>query len=101
MPFRRDCWYTGRLTPAQLPWNVPAKLGPPRSAARGRDARGLVTIEDSRPGVAAAVAAGLACVAVRTSLTSDHDHGAAALTIGSLTTLDLPTLDRIAADGRS
>jgi HAD superfamily hydrolase (TIGR01509 family) len=69
--------------------------------ARGLDARGLVAIEDSGPGVAAAVAARRACVAVRTSLTSGHDHGAAALTVGSLTELDLPTLDQIAADGRS
>lgn len=60
---------------------------------------GLVAIEDSASGVAAAVAAGLACVAVRTALTSGHDHGAAALTIRSLTELDVPTLDKIAAGG--
>jgi HAD superfamily hydrolase (TIGR01509 family) len=58
---------------------------------------GLVAIEDSASGVAAAVAAGLACVAVRTSLTSSHDHSAAALTVSSLTELDLQTLDKIAA----
>jgi HAD superfamily hydrolase (TIGR01509 family) len=62
---------------------------------------GLVAIEDSTSGVAAAVAAGLACVAVRTALTSGHDHGAATLTISSLTELDLQTLDTIAAAGNS
>jgi HAD superfamily hydrolase (TIGR01509 family) len=58
---------------------------------------GLVAIEDSASGVAAAVAAGLACVAVRTALTSGHDHGPAALTVGSLTDLDVQTLDKVAA----
>ena len=62
---------------------------------------GLVAIEDSASGVAAAVAAGLSCVAVRTALTSGHDHGPAALTISSLTELDLQTLDKIAAAGDS
>ena len=62
---------------------------------------GLVAIEDSASGVAAAVAAGLACVAVRTALTSDHDHGPAALTISSLTELDLQILDKIAAANHS
>jgi HAD superfamily hydrolase (TIGR01509 family) len=57
----------------------------------------LVAIEDSASGVAAAVAAGLACVAVRSALTSAHDHGPAALTVGSLTELDLRTLDKVAA----
>lgn len=63
----------------------------------GLDATSVVAIEDSAPGVAAAIAAGLECVAVRTTLTASHDHGAAALTVGSLTELDLPLLDRVAA----
>lgn len=58
---------------------------------------GLVAIEDSASGVAAAVAAGLACVAVRTALTSGHDHGPAALTVSSLKELDVQTLDNVAA----
>ena len=62
---------------------------------------GLVAIEDSASGVAAAVAAGLACVAVRTTLTSGHDHSAAELTVGSLTELDPRTLDKIAAASHS
>jgi HAD superfamily hydrolase (TIGR01509 family) len=54
----------------------------------GVGAAGVVAIEDSASGVAAASAAGLACVAVRTALTRGHDHGAAALTVGSLAELD-------------
>jgi putative hydrolase of the HAD superfamily len=65
----------------------------------GLDAAGVVAIEDSASGVAAAVAAGLACVAVRTALTGGHDHGAASLTVSSLTELDLRILDEIAAQG--
>jgi HAD superfamily hydrolase (TIGR01509 family) len=61
---------------------------------------GVIAIEDSASGVAAAIAAGLACVAVRTMLTTGHDHGAAALTVDSLTELDLQVLDRIAARGK-
>jgi beta-phosphoglucomutase-like phosphatase (HAD superfamily) len=49
---------------------------------------GVVAIEDSASGVAAASAAGLACVAVSTALTRGHDHGPAALTISSLAELD-------------
>ncbi len=67
----------------------------------GLGSAGLVAIEDSASGVAAAVAAGLACVAVRTTLTSGHDHGAAALAIGSLAELDLQILDKIAAASHS
>jgi HAD superfamily hydrolase (TIGR01509 family) len=62
----------------------------------GVGAAGIVAIEDSASGVAAAIAAGLACVALRTSLTTGHDHGAATLTVGSLTELDLGVLDRVA-----
>jgi HAD superfamily hydrolase (TIGR01509 family) len=66
----------------------------------GLAATGVVAIEDSAPGVAAAIAARLACVAVRTTLTTGHDHGAAALTVGSLTELDLGVLDRVAGGCR-
>jgi HAD superfamily hydrolase (TIGR01509 family) len=62
----------------------------------GLGAEGVVAIEDSGPGVAAAIAAGLACVAVRTTLTTGHDHAAATLTVGSLTELNLGVLDRVA-----
>jgi HAD superfamily hydrolase (TIGR01509 family) len=62
----------------------------------GLGAQGVVAIEDSAPGVAAASAAGLACVAVRTTLTTGHDHAAAMLTVGSLTELNLGVLDRVA-----
>jgi HAD superfamily hydrolase (TIGR01509 family) len=65
----------------------------------GLGAAGVVAIEDSASGVAAAIAAGLVCVAVRTTLTTDHDHGAATLTVGSLTELDLGVLDRVAGGG--
>jgi HAD superfamily hydrolase (TIGR01509 family) len=62
----------------------------------GLGTAGVVAIEDSAPGVAAAIAAGLACVALRTALTTGHDHAAATLTVGSLTELDLGLLDRVA-----
>jgi beta-phosphoglucomutase-like phosphatase (HAD superfamily) len=65
----------------------------------GLVAAGVVAIEDSASGVAAAIAAGLACVAVRTTLTTGHDHGAATLTVGSLTELNLGVLDRVAGGG--
>jgi HAD superfamily hydrolase (TIGR01509 family) len=65
----------------------------------GLGAAGVVAIEDSASGVAAAIAAGLACVAVRTTLTTGHDHGAATLTVGSLTELNLGVLDRVAGGG--
>jgi len=65
----------------------------------GLGAAGVVAIEDSASGVAAAIAAGLACVAVRTTLTTGHDHDAATLTVGALTELDLGVLDRVAERG--
>jgi HAD superfamily hydrolase (TIGR01509 family) len=54
----------------------------------GAGAAGMVAIEDSASGVAAASAAGLACIAIRTVLTRGHDHGTAALTVSSLADLD-------------
>jgi beta-phosphoglucomutase-like phosphatase (HAD superfamily) len=62
----------------------------------GAGRAGVVAIEDSASGVAAASAAGLRCVAVRTALTRDHDHGGAALTVPSLTELDPDVLGRVA-----
>ncbi len=62
----------------------------------GAGPAGVVAIEDSASGVAAASAAGLRCVAVRTALTRGHDHGAAALTVTSLAGLDPAVLDRVA-----
>ena len=62
----------------------------------GAGTAGVVAIEDSASGVAAASAAGLRCVAVRTALTRGHDHGGAALTVTSLTELDPDVLGRVA-----
>lgn len=63
----------------------------------GIGAAGVVAIEDSASGVAAASAAGLRCIGVRTALTQGHDHGDAALTVRSLTELDPEVLERVAA----
>jgi HAD superfamily hydrolase (TIGR01509 family) len=65
----------------------------------GVGAAGVVAIEDSASGVAAAKAAGLRCVAVRTALTRRHDHGGAALTVTSLTELGPDVLGCVAASG--
>ena len=62
----------------------------------GAGSAGVVAIEDSASGVAAASAAGLRCVAVRTALTREHDHGGAALTVSSLAELDPAVLGRVA-----
>jgi HAD superfamily hydrolase (TIGR01509 family) len=62
---------------------------------------GAVAIEDSATGVAAARAAGLACVAVRTPATADHDLAAASVVVGSLRELDLERLGAVSlASGR-
>jgi beta-phosphoglucomutase-like phosphatase (HAD superfamily) len=58
----------------------------------------VLAIEDSATGVAAAVAAGLGCVAVRTPATRAHDFSAARLIVNSLADLSLPALDRLAAE---
>jgi HAD superfamily hydrolase (TIGR01509 family) len=63
----------------------------------GAGRTGVVAIEDSASGVAAASAAGLRSVAVRTALTRGHDHGGAALTVSSLAELDREVLDRVAS----
>jgi HAD superfamily hydrolase (TIGR01509 family) len=56
---------------------------------------GVVAIEDSATGVAAAAAAGLVCVAVRTAATRGHDFGPAALAVASLEELDVAVLERL------
>ena len=61
---------------------------------------GVVAIEDSATGVAAAAAAGLVCVAVRTAVTHAHDFGPAALIVSSLEELDVGVLERL-VPGRS
>ena len=61
----------------------------------GAGPAGVVAIEDSATGVAAAVAAGLVCVAVRTAVTHGHDFGQAALIVSSLEELDVAGLQRL------
>ena len=61
----------------------------------GAGPAGVVAIEDSATGVAAAVAAGLVCVAVRTAVTHGHDFGPAALIVSSLEELDVAVLERL------
>jgi HAD superfamily hydrolase (TIGR01509 family) len=59
----------------------------------GAGPAGVVAIEDSATGVAAAAAAGLVCVAVRTAVTHGHDFGPAALIVSSLEELDVAVLE--------
>ena len=61
----------------------------------GAGPAGVAAIEDSATGVAAAVAAGLVCVAVRTAVTHGHDLGQAALIVSSLEELDVAGLQRL------
>jgi HAD superfamily hydrolase (TIGR01509 family) len=61
----------------------------------GAGPAGVVAIEDSATGVAAAAAAGLVCVAVRTAVTHGHDFGPAALIVSSLGELDVAVLERL------
>jgi HAD superfamily hydrolase (TIGR01509 family) len=56
---------------------------------------GVVAVEDSATGVAAANAAGLLCVGVRTAITQEHDLEEAILTVRSLKELDPGTLERL------
>jgi HAD superfamily hydrolase (TIGR01509 family) len=63
----------------------------------GTGPAGVLAIEDSATGVAAAVAAGLGCVAVRTPATRAHDFSAATLIVGSLEELDPAILERLAS----
>lgn len=59
----------------------------------------VVAIEDSATGMAAARAAGLVCVGVRTPVTRGQDFQDAALLVNSLTELDPLTLARLVPDG--
>jgi HAD superfamily hydrolase (TIGR01509 family) len=59
----------------------------------------VVAIEDSATGMAAAHAAGLVCVGVRTPVTLGQDLGAGALLVNSLTELDPATLERLLPGG--
>jgi len=56
----------------------------------------VLAIEDSATGVAAAAAAGLGCVAVRTFATRDHDLSGARLIVSSLEELNPRILARLA-----
>jgi beta-phosphoglucomutase-like phosphatase (HAD superfamily) len=58
----------------------------------------VVAIEDSATGAAAANAAGLLCVGVRTAVTQAHDLGEVTLFVNSLEQLDLGTLERLASN---
>jgi HAD superfamily hydrolase (TIGR01509 family) len=58
----------------------------------------VVAIEDSATGGAAANAASLTCVGLRTAATRTHDLGGAALIVSSLEELDPDTLQRLARD---
>jgi beta-phosphoglucomutase-like phosphatase (HAD superfamily) len=66
----------------------------------GAGPEGVVAIEDSATGLAAASAAALRCVAIRTLATRSHDLSAAALVIGSLEELTVPVLASLAAPPR-
>jgi beta-phosphoglucomutase-like phosphatase (HAD superfamily) len=61
----------------------------------GAPAERSVAIEDSAPGVAAAVAAGLWTVAIPHRLTARHDLGRAHLQVDSATALTLVLLDQL------
>jgi HAD superfamily hydrolase (TIGR01509 family) len=80
----------------EVPRHKPA---PDRLAIRrlGAGPADVLAIEDSATGVAAAIAAGLGCVAVRTFATRAHDLSGARLIVSSLEDLSLPALARLAA----
>jgi beta-phosphoglucomutase-like phosphatase (HAD superfamily) len=56
---------------------------------------GVVAIEDSATGAAAAQAAGLLCVGVRTAATQGHDLKETVLIVNSLEELDVGILERL------
>jgi HAD superfamily hydrolase (TIGR01509 family) len=58
---------------------------------------GVVAIEDSATGAAAANAAGLLCIGIRTAVTQAHELGEVTLLVNSLEELDLGTLERLAS----
>ena len=59
----------------------------------------VVAIEDSATGLAAAQAAGLVCVGLRTPVTRGQELGKSALLVDSLAELDPGTLERLVRDG--
>ena len=59
---------------------------------------GVLAIEDSAAGVAAANAADVVCVGVRTAVTHAHDLNEVALLVNSLEELDLDVLERLVSD---
>lgn len=63
------------------------------------EAPGCVALEDSRPGVAAAKAAGLTCIAVPTVFTRHHDLTQADLVVTSLETVTVEILTRLVSEG--
>jgi HAD superfamily hydrolase (TIGR01509 family) len=69
-------------------------------AELGADPAFAVALEDSRHGVAAAKAAGMAVVAVPGHVTASHDLSAADLVVGSLEDVTVADLAALVADGR-
>lgn len=68
-------------------------------ARLGVEAQWCVALEDSHPGVAAAKAAGLKCVAVPTVFTRHHDLGQADLVVRSLEAVTFEILTRLVSEG--
>lgn len=68
-------------------------------ARLGVEAQWCVALEDSHPGVAAAKAAGLKCVAVPTVFTRNHDLSQADLLVTSLDVVTLEILSRLVSEG--
>ncbi|MGI8689739.1 MAG: HAD family hydrolase [Thermomicrobiales bacterium] len=69
--------------------------------ALGLDAAEAIALEDSPNGIAAAVAAGLFCIAIPNAMTRDLDLSAADLRLTSLADLPLAELLRIAENHRT
>jgi len=69
--------------------------------ALGLDAAEAIALEDSPNGIAAAVAAGLFCVAIPNAMTRDLDLSAANLRLASLADLPLAELLQIAENHRT
>lgn len=65
----------------------------------GVEAPSCVAFEDSQPGVAAARAAGLKCIAVPTVFTRHHDLRAADLVVLSLEAVTVEILTRLVSEG--
>lgn len=65
------------------------------------DSAHAVAIEDSAPGIAAAVAAGLTCVALRTATTAAHDLRGTAAVVNSLREVTLDRLNALVLDAKA